>query len=150
MNQVGTRLVRLSALVLVGVLAVAGCSSSAGADPAPEVSVSDSGGSLVLGEGSELPADWPTDIPAPEELLLQSVIDSGNSATALYLGRGNATLIGQEVARKLTTNGYTAQSTTTEGFETTTTYTKASTTVALSISQTGTDASLTFTVTQNS
>lgn len=142
------RAVRAGAVGLVVGLATTGCSGVGSDSPAPEVSVSDSAGSLVVGEGSTLPASWPTDIPAPEGLLLQSVIDSGPTATALYLGRGNAALIGQDVARELSENGYSAQGTTTEGFEATTTYTKGSTSVAVAISQTGTDASITMTVTR--
>ena len=122
------------------------CSSSTGGSPEPAVSVSDSEGSLVIGEGSELPADWPTDVPAPEGLPLQSVVTTGGSTIALYLGPGNAAQVAVLVTTELTENGYAVQGSTTAGFETTTTYAKGSTYVDVSVSQTGSDASITLTV----
>ncbi|MGB3673097.1 MAG: hypothetical protein WA988_01500, partial [Candidatus Nanopelagicales bacterium] len=59
---------------------------------------------------------------------------------------GNASVIAQELTTELVANGYTAQGSTSAGFETTTTYTKGSTSVDVSVSQTGTDASITLTV----
>lgn len=133
-----------AAILMCGPLVA--CSNSGSGSPEPAVSVSDSEGSLVIGEGSELPADWPTGIPAPEGLPLQSVVTSGGSSIALYLGRGNASLIGQAVESELVASGYVAQGSTSAGFETTTTYAKGSTHVDVSVSQTGTDASITLTV----
>ena len=144
-----TRRVRAAVAIAVAVLLcgpLAACSNSADGSPEPAISVSDSEGSLVIGEGSELPADWPTDIPAPEGLLLQSVVTADASTIALYLGPGNASLIAQAVTTELVAKGYTAQGSTSAGFETTTTYTKGSTSVDVSVSQTGTDASITLTV----
>jgi len=122
------------------------CSSSTGGSPEPAVSVSDSEGSLVIGEGSELPADWPADVPAPEGLPLQSVVTTDGSTIALYLGPGNAAQLAASVATEMAENGYAVQGSATAGFETTTTYVKGSTYVDVSVSQTGSDASITLTV----
>lgn len=126
---------------------VTGCTSSAtGAYPTPAVSVSDSDGSLVVGEGSALPPDWPSDVPAPQGLRLQSVVDSYESQVALYLGPGSATAIGEDLSREFEDAGYTVEGTTADGPATAITYVKGATSVAVNVDQTGTDAAITLTV----
>ncbi len=126
---------------------VTGCTNSAGSDyPIPEVSVSDGDGSLVVGEGSTLPADWPSDVPVPEGLRLQSVADSQESEVALYLGPGSATAIGEDLSREFEDAGYTVAGTTADGPATATTFVKGATSVAVNVDQTGTHAAITLTV----
>ena len=88
----------------------------------PEVAISDSDGSLAVGEGSKLPDSWPTDLPAPDGIRLQSVVDSGSRTVALYLGPGDAKKLGQQLKSDLADNGYEQQATTTAGAETVTKY----------------------------
>ncbi len=133
--------------VLTAALAFAGCSSGSSADsPAPEVSVSSTDGSVVVGEGSKLPDSWPPDVPAPNGLALQSVVDSGDSAVALYLGPGDAATAGDDLKAKLIANGYDEQATATQGPAKVTTFLKDTTRVEVSAEQTGSDASVTVTV----
>ena len=135
-----------SALLAVGLL-ISGCSSGSGtASPSPEVSVSSTDGSLVVGEGSKLPDSWPPDVAAPSGLALQSVIDSGDSAVALYLGPGDAVAAGSDVKSKMLANGYDLQTDSTQGPARVTTYLKDTTQVQVSVEQTGSDASVTVTV----
>lgn len=126
---------------------MAGCSdSAAGGYPTPEVSVSDAAGSLVVGEGSELPADWPADIPEPAGLQLQSVINADDSEVALYLGPGNAATIGDEVNRKLEEVGYIKEERGADGVGSAVVFVNAGSTVTVNVDQTGTDAAITLTV----
>jgi hypothetical protein len=132
-----------TALLLAGLLLTA-CGGSG--SPQPEVSISNSDGTVTVGEGSELPASWPSDIPVPDGLRLQSVVDSGGSAVALYLGPGNADQIGSDVNKVLRSNGYEEQGTVTDAGEEVTTYLKGSVRVDVSVGQTGSDAAITISV----
>lgn len=133
--------------VLVAGVLIAGCSGVGGAGgPTPEVSVSNSDGSIVVGEGSKLPSSWPKDVPAPEGLPLQSAVDSGKQAVALYLGPGDAARIGETLKAELIANGFRQKSTSTYGGGTVTTFIRETTKVEVTVGQTGTDASITITV----
>lgn len=135
------------ATLLAGGLVLTGCASSGtSSSPDPEVAISDSDGSLAVGEGSKLPDSWPTDLPAPDGIRLQSVVDSGSRTVALYLGPGDAKKLGQQLKSDLADNGYEQQATTTAGAETVTKYLKDSTEVEVSVGQTGSDVSITMTV----
>lgn len=135
-----------TAVLLAGLL-LTGCSGVGGAgSPTPEVSVSDSEGSIVVGEGSKLPASWPKDVPAPKGLPLQSAVVSGTKTIALYLGPGDAARIGETLKTELIANGYRQKGAITYGGGSATTFIRENTKVEVTVGQTGTDASITLTV----
>lgn len=138
------RTVGLAGAALTAAVILAGCGGSG--SPEPEVSISNSDGTVTVGEGSQLPSSWPSDVPTPDGLRLQSVVDSGGSAVALYLGPGNAAQIGSDLNKKLIANGYEEQGTVTDAGEKITTYIKGSVRVDVSVGQTGSDAAITLSV----
>ena len=135
------------AAVPIACVPLAGCSGvGSSTSPTPEVSVSDSDGSIVVGEGSQLPTSWPKDVPAPKGLPLQSAVVTGRKTVALYLGPGDAVRIGDTLKAELIANDYRPKGTITYGGASVTTFVRESTKVDVAVGQTGTDASITITV----
>ena len=58
-----------------------------------KVKIDSSEGSVEIGDGSQLPADWPSDVPAPDGFTLAGVLSGdsggGKSFTASYTADGD-------------------------------------------------------------
>lgn len=94
-------------------IGVAGCSSSsstpAASTPAETSSVTALPTGDTGGNTAALPAGWPSDIPAPEGIPLQRVIQSPTAPTgkiAIYYGTGDKAAVDTQMTNGLKSAGY--------------------------------------------
>ncbi|MDP3971968.1 MAG: hypothetical protein Q8P61_03545, partial [Candidatus Nanopelagicales bacterium] len=114
----GNRKVAIVAGVLLAGVAISGCARAI-PGPAPEVSVDVPGGSGSFsgGDNAKLPAEWPSDVPAPAGLKLEGTAsiagkegEMERSMTATYTGPGNLSEISAQLSADFKKAGYTSAS----------------------------------------
>lgn len=107
---------RLTSLVLVagGALLVAGCSASVTGGPAPNITFSAPGIEGEGGSGATLPEEWPSDVPIPDGMTLESAVKfetpEGKSMVASFQGPGDANEVARQMTDQLKSAGFKMES----------------------------------------